>query len=56
MCLFSEEVLDSSQFSAIQNSRNKCWLFGLQQDFDIGMAFWFGLGWVFLYVSFTHND
>lgn len=46
MCFFSEEVLDNSQVSAIQNNRNRCWLFGLQQNFDIGTAFLFGLIWV----------
>lgn len=40
---FSEEILDNSQVSAIQNNRNRCWLFGLQQNFDIGTAFLFGL-------------
>lgn len=51
ICFFLEEVLENSQISAVQNSRNNG-LLGLQQEFDFGIAYLSGFDH---FVSFTNH-
>lgn len=52
MCFFSEEVLDNSQVSAIQNSRKKCWGFGASAV--LGFSGTLTLTWLFCFIWFGY--